>query len=136
MRITQIVQFDREESRVIRRAREAIGIIDPTEAEAKSVGGIFDSGNNVREDQIVTALVTFRRLLRKCELDQCTKADPQWVENHKKVQEDGRVTIFKDPHQAVAIIHETRERQALQVQVAIDLLDAAGRALHGLIKLS
>lgn len=135
MRIEQIVQFDREESRVIRQARNAIGIIDPTEAEAKSIGGVFDSGNNVREDQIITAMVTFRRVLRRCELDQCTKADPQWVENHKKSQEDGRVTIFKDPHQAIAIIHENRERQARQVQEAIDLLDAAGRALHGEIKL-
>ena len=136
MRIMQIVQFDREEARIIKRARGAIAIIDPTEAEAKSVGGVFDSGNNVREDQIITALVTFRRLLRRCELDQCTQPHPQWVENHKRAIEENRVTLVKDPHEALAVIHESRERQAQQVQEAIDLLDAAGRALHGEIRLT
>lgn len=135
MHITQIVTFSREEARVIRRARQPLAIIDPTEAEAKSVGGIFESGNMVREDQIITALVTFRRLLRKCELDQLTRPDPQWVKNNKKAQEEGRVTIFKDPRQAVATIHQNRERQARHVQEAIDLLDAAGNALNGKIKL-
>lgn len=136
MLLSHVVQLSREESQIIKRASKCIGIINPTEDEAKAVGGVLDAGNMIREHHLISALETFRRLLRQCELDQCTQPDPEWVERNIKATEEGRVTLVKDPFEAVAVIHESRERQARQVQEAIDLLDAAGKALHGEIRLA
>lgn len=136
MELSRVIQFSREESQIIKRAANHIGIIKPTEEEAKTIGGVLAAGNMIREHHLISAITTFRKLLRQCELDQCTKPDPEWVKRNIKALEEGRVTLIKDPVDAVAVIHESRAMQAEHVQAAIDLLDVAGRAMHGEIRLS
>jgi hypothetical protein len=131
MLLSLVVQLSREESQIIKRASNHIGIINPTEDEAKTVGGVLDAGNLIREEHIVRAIVTFEHLLRKCKEDQLMEPDPEWIKRNIKALEEGKVTLVKDPVEAVGVIKESRATQEKHVQEALDLLHKVGGAMNG-----